>query len=59
MQQINILEDRFVFVEYQPGKVGIDVSPYTIIVDDKPLSMKRIVVEDFKLIYQALEGKKS
>ena len=28
-------------------------------VDDKPLSMKRVVVEDFKLIYKALEGKKS
>lgn len=59
MQQIKILEDRFIFVEYQPGKVGIEVSPYTIMVDDKPLSMKRVVVEDFKLIYKALEGKKS
>lgn len=59
MQQIKILEDRFIFVEYQPGKVGIEVSPYTIMVDDKPLFMKRVVVEDFKLIYKALEGKKS
>lgn len=59
MQQIKTLEDRFVFAEYQPGKVGIEVSPYTIMVDDKPLSTKRVVVEDFKLIYKALEGKKS
>lgn len=59
MQQIRLLEDRFIFVEYQPGKVGIEVSPYTVMVDDKPLSMKRVVVEDFKLIYRALEGKKS
>ena len=59
MQQIKTLEDRFIFVEYQPGKVGIEVSPYTIMVDDKPLSTKRVVVEDFKLIYKALEGKKS
>lgn len=58
-EQIKLLEDRFIFVEYQPGKVGIEVSPYIIMVDDKPLSMKRIVVEDFKLIYKALEGKKS
>lgn len=28
-------------------------------IDDKPLSMKKIVVEDFKLVYKALEGKKS
>lgn len=58
-EQIKLLEDRFIFVEYQPGKVEIEVSPYIIMVDDKPLSMKRIVVEDFKLIYKALEGKKS
>ena len=25
----------------------------------KPLTMKRVVVEDFKIIYRALEGKKS
>ena len=59
MQQIQVLEDRFIFVEYQPGKVGIEVSPYTIMVDEKPLSMKRVVVEDFKLLYNALEGKRS
>ena len=59
MQQIKTLEDRFVFVEYQSEKMGIEVSPYTIMVDDKPLSMKRIVVEDFKLLYRALEGKRS
>lgn len=58
-KQIEILADRFIFVEYQPEKVGIEVSPYTIMVGDKPLLMKRVVVEDFKLIYKALEGKKS
>lgn len=59
VQQMRILEDRFVFVEYQPEKIGVEVSPYTIMVDDKPLTMKRVVVEDFKIIYRALEGKKS
>lgn len=57
--QVKLLENRFIFVEYQQGKVGAEVSPYTIMIDDKPLSMKKIVVEDFKLIYKALEGKKS
>ncbi len=56
---MKLLEDRFIFVEYQQGKVGAEVSPYTIMIDDKPLSMKKIVVEDFKLVYKALEGKKS
>ena len=47
---MRILEDRFVFVEYQLEEIGVEVSPYT---------MKRVVVEDFKIIYRALEGKKS
>ena len=56
---MRILEDRFVFVEYQLEEIGVEVPPYTIMVDDKPLTMKRVVVEDFKIIYRALEGKKS
>lgn len=59
VEQTKLLEDRFIFVEYQPGKIGADVTSYTIMVDDKPLSMKKIIVDDFKLIYTALEGKKS
>lgn len=59
LEQIKRLEDRFVFVEYQRGKVGSEVSPYTIMIDNKPLIMRRIVVDDFKLIYKALAGKKS
>jgi hypothetical protein len=58
-EQLKLLEDRFVFVEYQKGKVKAEVSPYTIMVDDKPLTMKKIVVDDFKVIYKALEGKKA
>ena len=58
-EQVKLLEDRFIFVEYQQGKVGVEVSPYTIMIDEKPLSMKKIVLEDFKLLYAALEGKKS
>lgn len=58
-EQVKKLEDRFIFVEYQRGKIGIEVSPYTIMVGDKPLSMKKVVVDDFKLIYAALEGKKA
>lgn len=54
---MRILEDRFVFVEYQLEEIGVEVSPYTIMVDDKPLTMKRVVVEDFKIIYRALEGR--
>lgn len=58
-EQLNLLEDRFVFVEYKKGMVKAEVSPYTIMVDDKPLIMKKIVIDDFKLLYKALEGKRA
>lgn len=58
-EQLKLLEDRFVFVEYQKGQVKAEVSPYTIMVEGKPLIMKKIVVDDFKSIYKALEGKRA
>lgn len=58
-EQLKLLEDRFVFVEYEQGRMGAEVSPYTIMVGDKPLIMKKVVVDDFKIIYKALEGKKA
>lgn len=58
-EQLKMLEDRFVFVEYQEGKVGAEVSPYTIMVGDKPLTMRKVIVDDFMIIYNALEGKKA
>lgn len=57
--QLKLLEDRFIFVEYQQGKVGAEVTPFTIMIDDKPLTMKKVVVEDFKIVYRALQGKKA
>lgn len=58
-EQLKILEDRFVFVEYQPGMVGAEVSSYTIMIDGRPLTMKKIQLENFKLLYCALQGKKA
>ncbi len=58
-EQLKILEDRFVFVEYQKGKVGAEVSPFTIMIENKPLTMKRVAVEDFLIVYDALEGKRA
>lgn len=58
-EQLKILEDRFVFVEYQKGKVGAEVSPYTIMIDSKPLTMRKVTVDNFMIIYNALEGKRA
>lgn len=56
-EQVKKLEDRFVFIEYRQGMTGVEATPYTIMVDDKPLTMRRIVLSDFMLLYNALEGK--
>ncbi len=58
-EQVKKLEDRFVFIEYKEGMVGAEATPYTIMIDDKPLTMRKIVLSDFMLLYNALEGKKA
>ena len=57
--QIKMLENRFIFVEYKPGMTGAEVTPYTIMVDDKPLVMKKVALSDFMLLYNALNTKKT
>ncbi len=59
MEQVKKLEDRFVFIEYKEGMVGVEATPYTIMIDDKPLTMRKVVMSDFMLLYKALEGKKA
>lgn len=58
-EQVKKLEDRFVFIEYKDGMVGAEATPYTIMIDDKPLTMRKVVISDFMLLYNALEGKKA
>lgn len=58
-EQLKILEDRFIFVEYKPEMVGAEVSSYTIMIDGRTLTMKKIQLENFKLLYCALQGKKT
>ncbi|WP_367567594.1 SIR2 family protein [Lacrimispora sp.] len=58
-EQIKTLEDRFVFVEYKRDMVGAEVSPYIIMVDNKPLGMRKVALGDFMLLYCAMEGKKA
>lgn len=57
--QLQLLEERFIFIEYKPDATGAEVTPYTIMVDDRPLVMKKIVLSDFMLLYRALDLKKT
>ncbi len=57
--QFEVLEDRFVFVEYVEGMKGLNVSTYTIMIDGKPLNMRKVQLADYRILYEALNGKKS
>lgn len=57
--QVNLLEDRFVFIDYSPGTIGAEVTPYTIMIENKPLTMKKVTLDNFMLLYNALENKRS
>lgn len=58
-EQVKLLEDRFVFVEYVQGMSGVEVTPYTIMIEDKPLTMKKVALNDFMLLYNAMEDKRA
>ncbi len=53
------LENRFVFIEYEKGFQGFEIAPYTISFSDKLISMTKIKLEDFGLIYDAMAEKKT
>lgn len=57
--QLNKLQDRFIFVEYEESAVKPSVSTHTIMVHSKPLTMRRIVLSDFMPLYTAMESVKS
>ena len=52
--QVKLLEDRFVFIEYKSGMVGAEVTPYTIMIENKPLIMKKVTLDNFLLLYNVL-----
>lgn len=58
-EQIKKLEDRFIFVEYDATILQPEVSSYTVMIDEKPLTMKKIMLSDFMPLYGALESKQS
>lgn len=57
--QADILQNRFIFVEYEKGHAGADVSQCTFMLEDRMLQMQKIVLDDFMLLYQELDLKKS
>ena len=53
------LQERFVFVDYQKEATGVTVSTHSINLNGKLLSMTKLTLEDFGLLYNALAAKKA
>ena len=57
--QIKKLEDRFIFVEYKANATGATVESFALMVDGKPLTMRKITLSDFIPLYEAIGSKKA
>lgn len=55
--KLRSLQERFVFVEYSPGTIGCEVSEYEIDLGSKRITMTKISMEDFSILYDALTSK--
>ncbi|WP_206812924.1 SIR2 family protein [Paradesulfitobacterium ferrireducens] len=53
------LENRFVFIEYEKGFGSVEIAPHTMTFDGKMISMTKIKLENFALLYDALAEKKT
>lgn len=58
-EKFDALQERFVFVDYQKGTNGVVVSMHSVNLDGKLLSMTKLTMEDFGLLYNALAAKKA
>lgn len=58
-EQITQLENRFIFVEYKPNISEIEVTPHTIMVDNKQIGMSKITLSNFMPLYTALGEKQA
>lgn len=59
ISQLKVLEDRFIFIEYVKDMVDYEISSHSIVIDGHPLTMRKIRLDDYMILYKALQGKKS
>lgn len=58
-EKLKILQDRFVYVDYQPEMTGYEVSEYALDLNGKRITMTKIALQDFSILYDALAAKVS
>lgn len=52
-----ILQERFVFIDYCPGMTGYQISEYALDLNGKTITMTKITLDDFGILYDALTAK--
>lgn len=57
--KVEKLQERFVFVDYKPGASGYSISTSTLAFGEQMLSMTRLTLSDFSILYDALAAKKA
>lgn len=57
--KFSTLQERFVFVEYKEKAAGVTVSTHSMNLNGKLLSMTKLTLEDFGLLYNALAAKRA
>lgn len=56
-EQVKLLKNKFIFIEYIPGMKNYEISEFTF-ADDKMLIMTKISLSDYSLVYRAIGQKK-
>lgn len=57
--KIEMLQKRFVFVEYKQNFEGSEIASHSMVIRGKLLEMTKITLSDFSLLYDALAVKKA
>lgn len=59
LDKIEMLQKRFVFVEYKQNFKGSEIASHSMVIHGKLLEMTKITLSDFSLLYDALSVKKA
>lgn len=57
-EQMEQLQNRFIFVDFKPNLSEAEVTPYAIMIEGKSLPMTKITLSDFLPLYTAIGKKK-
>lgn len=55
--KLKTLQERFIYVDYQADMTGYEISEYALDLNGKRITMTRIALQDFGILYDALTAK--